>query len=79
MVKKTAIRLHVEVGADHLVRLPDSVPAGPVDLIVLVPNGAAPQPRSLLGLFADDPAAADDALAGARELRSQRATSRTPA
>ncbi len=36
MSKQTAIKLKVEVGADHTIRLPDEVPMGPVELIVLV-------------------------------------------
>ena len=31
---KNALRLDVEVGEDHVVRLPDEVPVGPAEIIV---------------------------------------------
>lgn len=33
---KSALNLDIEVGEDHLVRLPDEVPVGPAEIIVLV-------------------------------------------
>jgi hypothetical protein len=41
-----SIRVRVQVPADHLVKLPDEVPVGPVELIVFVPT--VPQARSSL-------------------------------
>ena len=31
-----ALKLNVDVGEDHLVRLPDEVPVGPAEIIVIV-------------------------------------------
>jgi hypothetical protein len=33
---QTAVKLTVEVGVDHVVKLPDEVPVGPAEIIVLV-------------------------------------------
>ncbi len=33
---KSALKLQVEVGQDHLVKLPDEIPVGPAEIIVLV-------------------------------------------
>jgi hypothetical protein len=33
---KSALKLDVQVGDDHLVKLPDEVPVGPAEIIVLV-------------------------------------------
>jgi hypothetical protein len=33
---QTAVRLRVEVGDDHVVKLPDEIPVGPAEIIVLV-------------------------------------------
>ncbi|MBV9946202.1 MAG: hypothetical protein JOZ69_05085 [Myxococcales bacterium] len=33
---KSAVQLHVEVGEDHVIKLPDDVPVGPAEIIVLV-------------------------------------------
>ena len=33
---QTAVKLTVEVGDDHVVKLPDEVPVGPAEIIVLV-------------------------------------------
>ena len=38
---KNALTLRVEVGKDHLVKLPDEVPVGPAELIVLVDETSA--------------------------------------
>ena len=44
MAKHTAIKLQLEVGSDHTITLPDEVPVGPVEVIVLVaqPDDRAP-------------------------------------
>jgi hypothetical protein len=33
---KSALTMRIEVGADHMVKLPDEVPVGPAEIIVLV-------------------------------------------
>lgn len=33
---KSALKMNVQVGEDHLVKLPDEVPVGPAEIIVLV-------------------------------------------
>jgi len=38
---KGAVTIQVEVGADHLVKLPDEVPVGPAEIIVLVEDSTA--------------------------------------
>jgi hypothetical protein len=71
MAKQTAIKLHVEVGADHTVTLPAEVPVGPAELIVLVderPSGAGAG-KSLLGLFASEPEVVDEAMGHVRAHR----------
>jgi len=40
---QSAVKLTVEVGVDHVVKLPDDVPVGPVEIIVLV---GEPAPRA---------------------------------
>ena len=35
------LKVHVQVGEDHLVKLPDEVPVGPAELIVLVEDSTA--------------------------------------
>lgn len=69
--KENAIRLLVEVGADHTIRLPDDVPIGPAEVIVLttVPSGA-PAPEAL-GLFKDTPELVDRVMAQVVEMRSR--------
>ena len=37
---ENAVRVRVTIGADHTVRLPDEVPVGEVELIVLFPTAA---------------------------------------
>jgi hypothetical protein len=37
-----ALKMTVQVGEDHLVKLPDEVPVGPAEIIVLVEERAAP-------------------------------------
>jgi hypothetical protein len=71
MAKQTAIKLHVEVGADHTVKLPAEVPVGPAELIVLIderPSGASTA-KSLLGLFANEPEVVDEAMGYIRAHR----------
>ena len=69
--KQTAIKLHVEVGPDHTIRLPDDVPVGPAEVIILVDEQPRPTAgeKSLLGLFADDADSVDAAMAFVRERR----------
>ena len=38
---KSAVTVNVQVGEDHLVKLPDEVPVGPAELIVLVEDSTA--------------------------------------
>jgi hypothetical protein len=33
---KSALQMNVQVGEDHLIKLPDEVPVGPAEIIVLV-------------------------------------------
>jgi hypothetical protein len=72
MSKQTAIKLHVEVGADHTIKLPDEVPVGPAEVIVLVAesagNGTSAE-KGLLGLFANEPEIVDEAMEHVRERR----------
>jgi hypothetical protein len=59
MTKQTAIKVHVEIGTDRMVRLPAEVPAGPAELIVLVKeheSGTLPVAPNPIGLFRDDAA-----------------------
>lgn len=72
MSRQTAIKLMVDVGADHTVRLPDEVPVGPAELIVLIDegrNGAKPLPPSPIGLFKDEPETVDALMDHVREIR----------
>jgi hypothetical protein len=39
---KSALTMHVQVGEDHVVKLPDEVPVGPAEIIVLVEETATP-------------------------------------
>jgi hypothetical protein len=70
MERQTAIKLHVEVGADRLLKLPDEVPLGPADVIVLValPSNESSE-RGLLGLFEEEPEVVDDAMEYIRSHR----------
>jgi hypothetical protein len=71
MAKQTAIKLHVEVGADHMVKLPAEIPVGPAEVIVLVderPSGRHGE-KSLLGLFANEPEVVDEAMGYVRAHR----------
>jgi hypothetical protein len=43
---QTAVKLTVQVGVDHVVKLPDEVPVGPAEIIVLV-GEPAPGPAVL--------------------------------
>ena len=43
-----ALKLTIQVGEDHVVKLPDEVPVGPVEIIVLV---EAPATQELLEDF----------------------------
>jgi hypothetical protein len=38
---KSAVTVNVQVGEDHLVKLPDEVPVGPAEIIVLVEDSTA--------------------------------------
>jgi hypothetical protein len=38
---ENAVRLRVTIGADHTVRLPDEIPTGEAEVIVLFPAGSA--------------------------------------
>lgn len=38
---KSALKMNVQVGEDHLVKLPNEVPVGPAEIIVLVEESAA--------------------------------------
>jgi hypothetical protein len=69
--KQTAIKLHVEVGPDHTIRLPDDIPIGPAEVIILVDQEPAKLAgdKSLLGLFAEDAESVDEAMAFVRERR----------
>ncbi|HVH46713.1 MAG TPA: hypothetical protein VM925_30435 [Labilithrix sp.] len=73
MSRQTAIKLQVEVGPDHMIRLPEDVPVGPAEVIVLVAETAPALPaarKSLLGLFADEPEVVDEAMTHVRERRT---------
>ena len=70
MTKQTAIKLRVEVGEDHIVKLPAEVPVGPAEVIVMVDEVPAPRgAKSLLGLFADEPEVVDEAMVHVRAMR----------
>jgi hypothetical protein len=73
MSRQTAIRVHVQVGPDHTVRLPDDVPEGPAGLIVLVKEGdrTGPPSDSLLGLLSDEPEMAEEMTRHIREARAR--------
>ena len=74
MSRQTAIKVWVDIGADHTVRLPDDVPVGPAELIVLVEevtNGTKASPPSPIGLFKDEPEIVDEIMAHVREIRAQ--------
>jgi hypothetical protein len=38
---ENAVRVRVTIGADHTVRLPDEIPAGEAEIIVLFPSAEA--------------------------------------
>jgi hypothetical protein len=70
--KRTAITLHVEIEPDHTVRLPDHVPVGPAEVVVLIdhrPSEERTVEKAVLGLFADDAEIVDEALVYVRERR----------
>lgn len=69
--KQTAIKLLVEVGADHTIRLPDDVPLGPAEVIVLSTVQSDAPPPEALGLFKDTPELFDRAMAQVAEMRSR--------
>jgi hypothetical protein len=76
MARHVAIKMHVQVGADHTVKLPAEVPVGPADVIVLVEDAAnGRSERSLLGLFADEPEVVDEAMV---HVRTHRQNGRSP-
>ena len=68
--KQNAIKLLVEVGADHTIRLPDDVPIGPAEVIVLITTVASEvPPPEALGLFKDTPELIDRAMSHVVEMR----------
>jgi hypothetical protein len=73
VTKQTAIKLSVEVGPDHTIKLPAEVPEGPAEVIVLVTEQAAAvaAPPDALGLFKDEPEIVDQMMKHVRELRSR--------
>ena len=74
MSRQTAIKLRVDVGADHTVRLPDDVPVGPAELIVFIEeitSAAKESPPSPIGLFKDEPEMVDEIMDHVRETRAQ--------
>jgi hypothetical protein len=72
MSKQSAIKLHVEVGPDHTIKLPDEVPVGPAELIVIIEERSeAPDPAGLIGLMADEPDVMDDVMKHIRERRER--------
>ena len=74
MSKQTAIKLHVDVGPDHTIRLPEEVPLGPAEVIVLVEEkgpAEAPDPVGLIGLMADEPGVMDEVMNHIRERRAR--------
>ena len=69
-----ALKISVDVGADHTVRLPDEVPVGHAELIVLVADvgsGEKESPPSPIGLFKDEPELVDEIMDHARDIRAQ--------
>ncbi len=74
MARQTAIKLRVQVGADHKVTLPEEVPVGPAEVIVLVdehPNNGTRAEKRLLGLFAGEPEVVDEAMSHVRAHRQK--------
>ena len=72
MTKQTAIRVQVEIGADHTIRLPDDTPTGPAEVIVLMRSeDPAEHPPEALGLFKDTAELVDEAMAHVAEMRSR--------
>jgi hypothetical protein len=69
--KPTAIKLLVEVGTDHTIRLPDDVPVGPAEVTVVTRVAAAAPPPDALGLFKDTPELVDQAMAHVVEMRNR--------
>jgi hypothetical protein len=68
--KQTAIKLRVEVRPDHTIRVPDDIPVGPAEVIVLLDRPAADAAeKSVLGLFAEESTGIDEAMAYVRERR----------
>ena len=71
MTKQNAIRLLVEIGADHTIRLPDEVPVGPAEVIVLTSVPSEAPPPEALGLFKDTPELIDRVMDQVVEMRSR--------
>lgn len=40
---RAAVKLTIEIPEDHIVKLPDDVPVGQAEMIILVPAAKAPQ------------------------------------
>ena len=64
---ENAVRLRVTIGADHTVRLPDEIPAGEAEVIVLFPTASdadraarAEARRKLFGALRGQITIADD-------------------
>jgi hypothetical protein len=71
MTKQTIIKLQLQVGADHTIRLPDEVPIGPAEMIVLPRMVESEAPPEARGLFKDSPEPVDQAMAHIAEMRSR--------
>lgn len=73
MPKQTALKLHVEIGANRTVQLPNEVPAGPAELIVVFPDRGTDDSAALspIGLFQDEPALIDEVMEYGRATRSE--------
>jgi hypothetical protein len=70
MARQVAIKLRVQVGPDHTLKLPAEVPLGPAEVIVLVDERPIEgRAKSLLGLFADEPEVVDEAMGYVRASR----------
>ncbi len=69
--KQHAIKLLVEVKADHTIRLPDDVPIGPAEVIVLTSVPSEAPPPEALGLFKDAPELVDRVMDEVVEMRSR--------
>ena len=46
----SGLRVRIHVPADHIVKLPDEVPTGPVEFIVVTPTGTKPDAKLRLAI-----------------------------